>query len=500
MMFRLAASATRSTGVRTFATRRKTKNTLPKEVMDALPFHEDDEEESEKPKSPPDPSEFVRNPVTAAYTVDVQNQQLSTLDSAALSPNGTVVHGRYGEIPQASAIPLEYLALLRPAAEGAAALRVLLKSAKAPHGTLLVFGASQPNGMSISQLASSAGHAVVAVVDSAHSGNRDFMESLTGMIREPGTALPQEFALSKKNFAELVRGISSGDEGIPKADPAVFLEDFKQNLMDYAVAYPDTRPAAVSEEHMEFNYMEKDREYWQQNMEAYLSQFPQGSPPMDAAKLDAFFSTEQYQAFHEMFLKQTSGIISGDDTPFSPPHIVQSMCQSPVTLDHKTYPGAGPFVPYSFSVLQQTFPEGTDVKPGGPVIGAAIAVTPMLRKVTEVVNKEKSIRAKAEALQFLTSTERACFLSAASVAAQARAAGAPVVVMGGSLPDLETAEVTDADVQEALAAMDIDEEGNSRLNYFCQVYRAGDFPFYGDYAVHRATETLPGPRNIIVKN
>jgi hypothetical protein len=33
---------------------------------------------------------------------------------------------------------------------------------------------------------------------------------------------------------------------------------------------------------------------------------------------------------------------------------------------------------------------------------------------------------------------------------------------------------------------------------FVQVYRAGDFPFYADYAVHRATEVLAGPRQIVV--
>jgi len=46
--------------------------------------------------------------------------------------------------------------------------------------------------------------------------------------------------------------------------------------------------------------------------------------------------------------------------------------------------------------------------------------------------------------------------------------------------------------------MDIDEDGSTKLNYFVQTYRAGDFPFYGDYAVHRAKEPMTGPRQIIV--
>lgn len=59
-------------------------------------------------------------------------------------------------------------------------------------------------------------------------------------------------------------------------------------------------------------------------------------------------------------------------------------------------------------------------------------------------------------------------------------------------------EATDEDVKQALSAMDIGEDGSSKLNYFVQVYRANDYPFYADYAVHRATEELAGPRQIIV--
>lgn len=59
-------------------------------------------------------------------------------------------------------------------------------------------------------------------------------------------------------------------------------------------------------------------------------------------------------------------------------------------------------------------------------------------------------------------------------------------------------ETKDEDVQAALAAMDIAEDGSTKLNYFVQNYRANDFAFYGDYAVHRAKEPLAGPRQIIV--
>ena len=68
----------------------------------------------------------------------------------------------------------------------------------------------------------------------------------------------------------------------------------------------------------------------------------------------------------------------------------------------------------------------------------------------------------------------------------------------GSLPGIESVEPTNADVKDALAAMDIGEDGSTKLNYFIQTYRACDFPFYGDYAVHRATEEMAGPRQIVV--
>jgi hypothetical protein len=66
------------------------------------------------------------------------------------------------------------------------------------------------------------------------------------------------------------------------------------------------------------------------------------------------------------------------------------------------------------------------------------------------------------------------------------------------LPGFETAKPTEADVQDALSAMAIQDDGSTTLEFFVQAYRAGDFPFYADYAVHRATEVLAGPRQIVV--
>jgi hypothetical protein len=483
-------------GTRGLATRRVLKSSiLAPEILDNLPVF-DKYVKSESS----DPAAYKRSPVTSAHCIDLLNQQVSTIDSVVISPSGSVVHGKYGDLgSEVNAIPLEYLALLRPAADAAAALRMILANNKHDgHGTILIYGASQASGIAASQLASSAGHAVVAVVGGEHSGNTFLMECLKGIIPEPGTAVPEEYALSKRAFADLVGMISAGKDGIVTHSSEEYLKEFKANLLDYAEMYPDTKPAAVGDEHMEFKYMEKDREMFEENMAAYLEQYPPGSPKMDNAKLDAFFSAEQYQIFRDKFWKQTTDVISGGSESFSAPHLVREQCEHPGELDHRTFPGAGPKFPYSFSILDQFFPEGTEEKTGGPVKGAIIVVTSELKLAAEKIATAKSLRAKGEMLQFLTHAQRAAFGAACSVARQAKKANAPIVVVGGSLPGLESIEASQEDVKETLKAMDIDENGESRLNYFVQVYRANDFPFYADYAVHRATETLAGPRQIIV--
>ncbi len=123
-MIRLGHFSKRAVQVtaRGFATRRKTNfGPLAPQILDALPYYE---ETDVAPST--DPSAYVRGPVTSAHCVDTVKGEVSTLDSATLSPSGSVVHGRYGDIGDAAkGIRLEYLALLQPAAEGAAALRGL---------------------------------------------------------------------------------------------------------------------------------------------------------------------------------------------------------------------------------------------------------------------------------------------------------------------------------------------------------------------------------------
>lgn len=443
------------------------------------------------PATPPDPHAYERNPVTSAHAIDHSHGKVSARDSAALSPSGTVVHGRYGDLGPdvAQSIPLEYLALLRPAAEGAAAVRALSASSK---GTLLVYGASQPSGLSAVQLGASAGHAVVAVVGGEHSGNEEMVDVVKGLAPEPGTAVPEEYALVKKNFSELVDAAMNGQKEEP-VDAELYVKDFKGNLLDYAATYPETLPAAVDEAHITFEGKDKDRANFRDNIDPYLHQFPAGSPPFNPDKLDSSFPKDQYAIFKGKFHAQTTAVISGDEegNQFQPPHLVQAMMASPESPPKPS----SDF--YEFSILKTT--DGVPPAKGGPLVGAVIVVTPALEVAAKATEEAgPALRSKAEALQFLTASQRNAFSAAMSVVSLAQQHGAPIYVVGGSLPGLNSVEPTDEDVQEALSAMEVEEDGSSRLNYFIQVYRAGDFPIYSDYAVHRASEELSGPRQIVV--
>jgi hypothetical protein len=477
---------------RCFATIRRVTPKVPPAVIDALPPME------MIPSEPlTDPAAFKYGPVNAVYCVDAETGTLSAKDYVSVAPNGTTIHGRYGEIPSShtATTPLEYLALLHPAACAAAAVRQLGKK----KSTVLIYGASQAAGIAAAQLATVAGHAVIAVVDGQHSGDEDCLESIKGMIAEPGTAVPEEFAYSKGNFADLVNSIQFDKDGIPaKLNGAQILSDFKANLLEYCQTYPNTRPAAVGKEHMEFHYMEKDRELWQINQEAYYSQFPPGAPPLDAMKLEANFDLKQYAQFRAKFWHQTTAVITGSSAGFSAPHEVQAQLEQPMELDTNALGGTG--FPYAFSVLpSNTLPSKTINASGSPMAGAIIVATPTLQKAAAAVHAAgSSKRAQAEALYFLSENEKAAYGAARSVIA--RAGGTKkTIVIGGTVAGLSTpVQPTDDDVKEALKAMDINDNGDSMLNFFIQRYRANDFPFYEHYAIHRATEPLAGPRQIVV--
>ena len=357
------------------------------------------------PEDEPDPNAYVRQPVTSAHLV--ADGGVSARDSVSISPSGGIVHGRFGDLGVVEGIPLEYLALLKPAAEGAAAVRTI-----GGEGTLLVYGASQAAGLAATQLWNGA---VVAVIGGEHSGHDELLEIMKDITAEPGTTVPEEYAMVKKNFADLVSAVADGETSTSSYD----LAEFQENLLDYSKAYPETRVAAVSEKHLDFTGKDKDRATFQENMEAYLQQFPAGSPPFDPEKVKTYLDGEQYAVLRNKFHQQTTAVITGDDVgDFNPAQVAGQLIQSPSTDTSKEND-------YEFKMTGTVESEA-----GGPVAGAVICVTPDLEVAFSAVDSAKGIRAKAEALQFLTDGQRGAYAAASSVIAQA--AGKPVVVVGGT--------------------------------------------------------------------
>ena len=68
---------------------------------------------------------------------------------------------------------------------------------------------------------------------------------------------------------------------------------------------------------------------------------------------------------------------------------------------------------------------------GGPVVGAVIEVTPNLLTACEAMAAAKTLQGKAEALQFLTESQKGAYGAAASIVAVARRAGGTVRTIGG---------------------------------------------------------------------
>jgi len=284
--------------------------------------------------------------------------------------------------------------------------------------------------MAAVQLATAEGNAVVAVVGGEHAGNAEMVDCIKGMAAEPGTAVPEEYAMVKKNFYDLVDATVNG-QSTPSMDTNEFLEDFKKNLLDYAKEYPESRIAAVDEDAMKFDAMKmKDTETFRDNIDAYLQQYKPGSPPIDPSKLEAKFTKEQYAIFRSKFNDQTTAVISGDPTGFfNPPQVVSDLIHNPESLPDK-YDEGDDYVPYDFNIFKAT--TGVPPKKGGPIMGAILAVTPGLEVAAAAVAKAgPSAREKAEALQFLTHTQRYAYAAATSVVNVAKKNNAPVYVVGG---------------------------------------------------------------------
>lgn len=390
-----------------------------------------------------DPMAYKRKPVSSVHAIDSSSNppKLSTLDSVTMSSNGAVVHGRYGELPldPSAGIPLEYLALLYPAAQGAAALRTVANGSKS--GTVLVYGAGHAAALATLQLASADGLAVVGVVSGDQSGNDDYVDAVKCMAVEPGTVVSEEFAVLKANFREVVDSVVKGQDAQDVFDPDGFLEDFQKNLIEYSKYFPENVLSPVPEDY-NFSGKEKDRKYFDDNISAYLSQFQKGSPAFDEVILKEAFTKEQYAIFKSKFGKQLTAIITGDDedvaTDFNPADIVKKMTESPELisdyLKHQTHVldgEKGDFVPYEFSILKNQIANNVDLPQGGPVLGAVVHVTPDLAVAVETVAKAKTLRGKAEALQFLTESQKSAYAAASSVVTIAKEHGKPVVVVGG---------------------------------------------------------------------
>lgn len=507
--------------VRLFAIRRRVV------LHDPSTFHPNDTQDAVKPPhywvepdpDAPEPMMYIRKPVTSASAIDLTSRlpKLSVADAVSLTAEGAVRHGRYGILPRSVVenIPLEYLALLHPSAQAAAALRMILESSNSSSsgGTVLVYGASQPAGMAATQLAASSSSpplAVIAVVDAQHSGDSEMVDCVKNMAPYPGTAVPEEFAVIKRDFYDLVNLTVAGEQRSTSNYNCAtdFLPDFVDNLVDFAAFFPQEKGAAVLPSLKVFAGKEKDRAKFHDNMEAYLEQFPQGVPPVPPkAEIKEKFGPDVYAIYKSRFGIQTSSIISGDeDLPdFEPSQLVKTlMYTSPEELQkelstHYTSNNnrTSDFVPFDFNVLSPIHEE--EFKGAGPVVGAIVVATPTLVKACEAVAKGKTLREKAEALQYLTQMEQKAFAAATAVVTVAKKAGKDVVVVGDySLPGHKSVELKTDDVHTALSAMEVQDDGSSKLNFFVQVYRAGDFPVYESYAIHRATEPLSGPRQIVV--
>jgi hypothetical protein len=384
-----------------------------------------------------DPMAYNRKPVSSAHAIDITSNppKVSALDSAAISPSGTVVHGRFGEldIDPSSGIPLEYLALLYPAAQGAAALKAIANGAK--HGTVLVYGAGNVAAMATVQLASADGLAVVGVVSGEQSGNDEFVDALKYMTNDPGTIVPEEFACLKANFREIVNSTIDGGAVGESFDADKFLADFQKNLLKYPEYFPNTALSPVADDYL-FAGKEKDRKYHDENISTYLSQFQKGSPAFDEVVVKEAFTKEQYAIFKSKFGQQMTSVITGDGaaTDFNPADIVKRMTESPefITeyLKNQTH-ADGDFVQYEFSTLKNHIDNNVDMPKGGPLLGAVVSVTSDLAIAVEAVAKGKTLREKAEALQFLTESQKTAHAAASIVVAMARKAGKPIVVVGG---------------------------------------------------------------------
>ena len=304
-------------------------------------------------------------------------------------------------------------------------------------GTVLIYGAGEATGLAACQLSKSA---VVAVVAGHQTGNDEFVDSIKTMLPEPSIVVPEEMVMRRAEFRDLVQAVEQGEE-VEDMDPQVFVSDFQKNLLEYAAYYPENQLHVDSSEY-QFKGKEKDRSNFKENITAYLEQFPRGAPPIDEVVLKESFTKEQYAIFKSKFHHQTSSLITGDPVKndFNPSVIAKSMVERPEKISdylknqiHQTDGSNEDFIPFEFSTLKDQVDNGLETLKGGAIAGAIIAVTPELKAAADAVSKEKTLRGKAEALQFLSETQKNAFAAAQGIISLAQQKGKPVVVVEGKI-------------------------------------------------------------------
>eukprot|EP00588_Corethron_pennatum_P015824 CAMPEP_0194279540 /NCGR_PEP_ID=MMETSP0169-20130528/13985_1 /TAXON_ID=218684 /ORGANISM="Corethron pennatum, Strain L29A3" /LENGTH=370 /DNA_ID=CAMNT_0039023975 /DNA_START=65 /DNA_END=1177 /DNA_ORIENTATION=- len=133
-----------------------------------------------------------KNPITSAHLVDLSSGALSEADCVSYA-DGIANHGTYGSLPPAPSVPLEYLALLGPAAAGASVVR-------RSSGSIAVYGATRPEGLAVVQLAVAAGRNVASVIDGEHVGQEGLLDLMRCSAPWPSTTAPEQYAYVKKLF------------------------------------------------------------------------------------------------------------------------------------------------------------------------------------------------------------------------------------------------------------------------------------------------------------
>ena len=165
---------------------------------------------------------------------------------------------------------------------------------------------------------------------------------------------------------------------------------------------------------------------------------------MNAKDLQSNLDPKRYQKFRSEFHRQTTNVISGGgSTDFRPATLLRDMTSYPVedvtgSVTDDTLPSIGDrHVPYEFSILSNELGNGLEVHRGGPLVGALIELTDDLNSAIEVVEdarakaKSGEKRAIAEALQFLTESQRNAYAAAMGVINLANNAGVEVLALGG---------------------------------------------------------------------